>query len=163
MEKNRKIALGIGGNIGDVKTNIDLACDYLITNGVQHLILSKLFETIPVGCPEGTENFLNGAITGEWSGSLVELFELCKDIEEKLGRPRIHDHWVSRTIDLDILIFGEFCSSITTNDGHEIIVPHKELFNRIFVLEPLSEIAGNWILPLKNIKVKKYLEKIIKK
>ena len=162
MTKNIKIALGIGGNIGNVEENIHLACELLQKNGLENLVLSKLIETEPVGCPEGTANFLNGAITGFWCDSLFNLFELCKTIEEKLGRPRVHDRWVSRTIDLDILLFGDDFCSIITKKGDEIIIPHVELCNRLFVLEPLAEIAGDWILPQKNISVRKYLENILK-
>lgn len=163
MKKNIKIAIGIGGNIGNVEDNIQKACNLLKQNGLNNLILSNLIETEPVGCPEGTENFLNGAITGVWHDSLENLFELCKNIEEKLGRPRIHERWVSRTIDLDILLFGDECYDIKTQNGEQITVPHIELFNRLFVLEPLADIAGDWLLPQKNISVKKYLEKVLKK
>ncbi|UDQ96595.1 2-amino-4-hydroxy-6-hydroxymethyldihydropteridine diphosphokinase [Lentisphaerota bacterium WC36G] len=167
IDKNNNIniinvALGVGGNLNDVRSTIKKACDLLVQNGFENLKISNLIETEPVGCPEGIPNFLNGAIVGIWKKSLDELFELCKNIEEKLGRPRIHERWVSRTIDLDILIFGEKSYDIMTAKGDQIVVPHCELFNRLFVLEPLSEIAGNWKIPHSNYTVKEYLAELKK-
>jgi 2-amino-4-hydroxy-6-hydroxymethyldihydropteridine diphosphokinase len=95
--------------------------------------MSALYETAPVGgIPQG--DFLNAAAGLVVSLSAEELMAAAKGIECAMGRepgPR----WGPRLIDLDILLYGD--AEIRTDD---LVVPHPELWNRLFVLGPLSDI-----------------------
>jgi len=76
-----------------------------------------------------------------------------KDIEKEMGRKKnINTHYTARIIDLDILFFNDL---IICSDA--LSIPHKELYNRNFVLEPLVEIASSYKCPLTNKKVSQLL------
>jgi 2-amino-4-hydroxy-6-hydroxymethyldihydropteridine diphosphokinase len=135
-------AIGLGGNLGNVKDIFHKAARDLQKAGLENIIISSIYKTKPVGCDPGTPDFLNAALTGTWRNSLEQLFELCKQLEEKAGRPRIHPRYASRTLDLDILLFGSFVC-----DSAELTIPHKEAYKRLFVLVPLAEIASDWLFP----------------
>ena len=83
----------------------------------------------------GTPAFLNGAVSGVWNGGVRDLLELCQTIEEECGRPRDHGHYVSRTLDLDLILFGR--ERIAEPD---LTVPHPLALRRGFVMTPLREI-----------------------
>ena len=83
----------------------------------------------------GTPAFLNGAVSGLWGGTARELLRLCQTIEAENGRPADHAHYVSRTLDLDIVLFGR--QSIREPD---LTVPHPLAVRRAFVMTPLREI-----------------------
>lgn len=136
------IALSLGGNLGDVSATFRSAANDLALAGVTDIKLSSFFRTAPVGCAPGTPDFINAALTGNWSGSVEELHELCRLLEVKNGRPRDHESYVSRTLDIDIVFFGS--EIINTPD---LTIPHKEASNRLFVLVPLAEVAGDWFFP----------------
>ena len=110
--------------------------------GVTGIRLSSFYRTAPVGCAPDTPYFVNAVLTGEWRDSVEKLHELCKSIEEKAGRPRDHEHYGSRPLDLDIIFFGDEIISTP-----ELTIPHREAANRLFVLVPLAEIAGSRHFP----------------
>lgn len=134
--------IAIGSNLGDRGRN----CYQAIAALSQHpqisvTKMSRLIETAPVGLPDGAPPFLNGAIAIETSlGSHALLKELLS-LEQSLGRIR-GDRWEPRTIDLDLLLFGD---KIVSSD--ELIVPHPMMHQRRFVLEPLAEIAADVVHP----------------
>jgi 2-amino-4-hydroxy-6-hydroxymethyldihydropteridine diphosphokinase len=135
-------ALGLGGNMGNVKDTFSIAAEGLKGAGMENVRISSLYRTEPVGCAPGTPDFLNAVVTGYWNDSVESLFELCKSLEEKAGRPRIHPRYASRTLDLDILLFGDLVC-----ESPDLIIPHREASSRLFVLVPLAEIASEWIFP----------------
>ncbi len=136
------IALSLGGNLGDVSATFKSAAADLAQAGVTDIKLSSFYRTAPVGCVPGTPDFINAALTGNWTGSVEELHELCRSLEVKNGRPRDHEAYASRTLDVDIVFFGS--EKINTAD---LTIPHKEASNRLFVLVPLADIAGDWTFP----------------
>lgn len=83
----------------------------------------------------GTPPFLNGAVSGLWDGTPGELLRLCQKIEAENGRPADHAHYVSRTLDLDIVLFGR--QSIREP---ALTIPHPLAVRRAFVMTPLREI-----------------------
>lgn len=151
-----KIALALGGNIGNVKETFSRAIAKLANGGMGDIRKSSLITTSPVDCIPGTEEFTNAAITGTWNGSLIKLFQLCQKIEEDLGRAKDHLQGVSRTLDIDIILFGSLI-----HKDNQLEIPHKEAKNRYFVLFPLSEIAGDWTFPENGVTVRELL-KILK-
>ena len=107
---------------------------------IKEIKVSSLYETEPVG-PE-QRNFYN--IAGKFKTSLQprELLKVLKNIEEKLGREKTF-RWGPRVIDIDILFYGK--QVIKTKN---LIIPHKEIINRAFVLVPMAEISANYIHPV---------------
>lgn len=152
QRKWHKVYLGIGSNLGDKEANLKEAIRLLNEDEVTKVLrVSSFIETKPVGGVE-QEDFLNGALLIRTLKSPMELLGLIARIEKALKRERII-HWGPRTIDLDILFYDD--KIIQTK---ELTIPHPELTNRLFVLEPMSEIApwlkhpvlGETVLSLKN-------------
>ena len=136
------VALSLGGNIGDVKEAFDSAIEQLKRCGLSDISRSSIYKTKPVGFDNAVPDFLNAVTTGFWKRDSSALHKSCKEIERLAGRPEKHETWASRTLDLDIILFGNeiiLTSSLT--------VPHPEARTRFFVLAPLDEIAGNLRFP----------------
>ncbi len=144
-EKKYKFALALGSNLGIPIVNLDLAITTLGCSGVTDIKCSSLFKTAPVACKPGTPHFTNMALTGIWQNSAQELLQLCQKIEFDSGRPKVHAQDEARIIDLDILIFSD-----QVINEENLIVPHPRMHLRGFVLEPLAEIAPNWLIPTKG-------------
>ncbi|MBI9017464.1 MAG: 2-amino-4-hydroxy-6-hydroxymethyldihydropteridine diphosphokinase [Phycisphaerae bacterium] len=147
------VYIGIGSNIGDRAAYINKALAILeATPGIILLKMSELFETIPVGGPENQSNFLNGAVMIKCQLPPTTLLELLLNIENKLGRKR-QDHWGSRTIDLDILLFNDHIIDLPN-----LKVPHPLMNQRLFVIEPLAQIAPDAIHPESNKTISQILQ-----
>jgi dihydroneopterin aldolase/2-amino-4-hydroxy-6-hydroxymethyldihydropteridine diphosphokinase len=108
---------------------------------IRHLEVSDLIETEPYGYKE-QENFLNGAIVFDTLYSPEELLVCLQQIEEAGHRERTV-HWGPRTIDLDIIFYGD-----RVVDKEKLKIPHREMHLRKFVLEPLAQIAPWEVHPL---------------
>ena len=148
------VALSLGGNTGDVPLYFRRALKKLQDGGLCEISISSLYRTAPVGCAKGTLDFINAAVTGKWNSSLESLHGLCMKIEIEEGRPANHEKYASRTLDLDIVFFGD-----TVYSDSRITVPHSEARNRLFVLIPLAEIAGDNVFPGEKMTVGEILEK----
>ncbi len=142
MIKSVKIAVLMGGNLGNTPEIFDRAVEKLQTGGVENIRRSAVLKNPAVGCVPGTPDFQNGALTGIWRGTALELLRLCQKIERSEGRPAEHSSRESRTLDLDLILFGEERIQLP-----ELTVPHPRAQQREFVLVPLSEIAPAWKFP----------------
>ena len=142
MLKTVKIALLLGGNLGNSAEIFENAVRKLAENGLSAIRRSRLHRTAPVDCVPGTPEFSNAALTGEWSRSAEELLELTQKLEREAGRPARHSSRESRTLDLDLILFGERCSA-----DPRLTLPHPRARQRRFVLEPLAEIAPEMRFP----------------
>jgi 2-amino-4-hydroxy-6-hydroxymethyldihydropteridine diphosphokinase len=129
----------IAGYLQDAAKNISQTCGKIIKE-------SSIYETAAWGKTD-QPNFLNQAILIETTFAANELMKKILLIEEKLGRTR-NEKYGARTIDIDILFFN----SEIINEP-KIIIPHPEIQNRRFALEPMNEIAAEFIHPVlhKNI------------
>jgi 2-amino-4-hydroxy-6-hydroxymethyldihydropteridine diphosphokinase len=103
---------------------------------------SKVYETSPVDCPEGSGAFLNAVLEITTNLSPEELLHRLRAIEQDLGRPAEHGHNAPRPIDLDIL----YCDDIVLN-GPDLTLPHPRMAERRFVLQPLADIRPELVLP----------------
>lgn len=143
IERSRHDAfLGLGSNLGDRQMNLEAAIQMLDT--VPDIWVKKrspLYETAPYGYTEQPP-FVNGCIEIETLYTPEELLEVLHKIEHQLGRIR-EIHWGPRTIDLDILLYDQLV--MDTEDLH---IPHIDMANREFVLQPLSDIAGAYRHPV---------------
>ena len=127
--------IALGGNIGDVPKTFRRACEALSNAGFRIRRFSSLLRTAPVGCESGAPEFTNAALSGFWNATASDLLRVCQKIEADNGRPNDHAYHVSRTLDLDIILFGQ-----ETIDLPNLIVPHPEAARRDFVMVPVREI-----------------------
>lgn len=149
-----KSYIGIGSNLGDRRKKIQLALKVLKEK--KDIIVEKVspfYETLPVGGPPQGK-FLNGVIEISTTLTPRELLEVLQEIEKALGRVR-KERWGPRTIDLDILFYGD----LIVNE-ERLIIPHPLMHKREFVLKPLLRIAPNLIHPVLKKSVKELLDQL---
>lgn len=128
--------LAVGANLGDRAANIAAAVEALRrTPGVAVTKQSTLVENPAVGGPADSPAFLNGVVEIETTLAPHALLDALLDIERALGRHR-REKWEPRTIDLDVVLFGE-----QLIDAPRLKVPHPLMHRRRFVLGPLAELA----------------------
>lgn len=146
----RKVYLSLGSNLGDREANLRQAIRRLQDLG-RILAVSNFYETEPVEVKEEQPWFLNAAVCLETSLEPPEVLGATLALEQAMGRKR--DKLKSaRTIDIDILLFGELV--INTS---QLVVPHPGLERRRFVLEPLAEIAPDAVHPITKSSVREML------
>ena len=136
------VALMFGGDIGDSPAIFAAAAEELERAGMTEMRRSRIFRSAPVDCVPGTPDFSDQALTGVWHGAARELLAVCQKLERAAGRPERHSSREARTLDIDIILFGDAVS-----DAPELIIPHPRARERRFVLEPLAEIAPDWSFP----------------
>lgn len=134
--------ISIGSNVGDKQVNCRKAIDHLVELG-RIISVSSLYYTEPVGYKE-QEDFINAVAAVETSCSPLELLSRCHSIEDRLGRRRTV-RWGPRTIDLDILLYGDLVMNQV-----DLVIPHPLMTRRKFVLAPLSEINPAVVHPILN-------------
>ena len=148
------VYLGIGSNLGDKEENLKKAIALLEQDKYCRVIkVSDFIVTEPVGEVE-QDDFLNGALEIKTLYDPEELLELIGKIESELKRVRVV-HWGPRTIDLDILLYDN-----KIYHSKDLIIPHKEMHKRAFVLEPMAEIAPFKKHPVKKKTIQELLEEI---
>ena len=129
--------VGLGSNLGDREQAIRSAAD-----AIGATRLSTIRETEPWGYAD-QPNFLNAVADVETELGPRELLEALLDVEQRLGRERgTAPRYGPRTIDLDLLLYGD-----ETVDEPGLTVPHPHLHERRFVLEPLSELEPDLVVP----------------
>ena len=145
------IILALGTNIGPREQYLKDALAKIVDNNLKIILESSVYET-PAWGGVADQNFLNMCIEVETELEAYELLDTIQKIELELGRVR-KEHWGNRTIDIDIITFND----LIYND-ERLIVPHKYIHDRNFVLAPLVEMYGSIEVAGKNIK--ESLEKI---
>ena len=145
------IILALGTNIEPREQYLKNALARIEENNLKIILESSVYET-PAWGGVADQNFLNMCIEVETSLGAYELLDTIQKIELELGRVR-KEHWGNRTIDIDIITFND----LIFND-ERLIVPHKYIHDRNFVLAPLVEMYGTIEIAGKNIK--ESLEKI---
>jgi 2-amino-4-hydroxy-6-hydroxymethyldihydropteridine diphosphokinase len=134
--------VGLGANLGDRERMLRAAVDALAAEeGIEVVSVSTLRETEPVGVGE-QPRFLNGAVELETTLTARELLDRLLAVEQRFGRIRIPGEHGPRTLDLDLLLYGD-----EVIDEPGLAVPHPRLHERRFVLEPLAELAPGLLVP----------------
>jgi len=134
--------IGLGSNLNGPKEQIEKALRVLSeTKDIILLSVSSFYQSKPLLDMPGP-NYLNVVCKIETDLSAIDLLNFCQEIEENQHRVR-KVKWGSRTIDLDILLYGD--QILATK---RLTIPHPEMINRAFVLLPLSEIEPGLKLPL---------------
>lgn len=129
--------IAMGSNLNDREGLLRQAVEYLRQQpGVQVLRVSGIYETDPVGYTDQPA-FLNMAMAVETTLSPIELLHVLFKAEQLLGRVR-DIRWGPRTIDLDLLLYGD-----VTMDDEELTLPHPRMMERAFVLVPLADVIDS--------------------
>jgi 2-amino-4-hydroxy-6-hydroxymethyldihydropteridine diphosphokinase len=134
-----KTYIGIGSNLADPKQQVIDVIPYLgkirDTRLLQH---SSLYQTEAISDIE-QEDYINAVACLQTTLKPTELLLELQAIEQAFYRQRSYElKWAPRTMDLDILLYGE----LRMNDTH-LTIPHAQMQNRLFVLQPLREISGD--------------------
>lgn len=144
----------MGSNLGNKISNLQRAVIFIRETGDIRSI-SSVYQTSPVDMDAGSENFFNLAVSVESTLDPVEMLRRIKVFEGQMGRPVSSSGYVSRIIDIDILMMNGDVVSLP-----DLIIPHPEMTKRAFVLVPLNEIAPGLIHPILKKKVADILEEI---
>ena len=145
MVKSVTAYIGLGGNVGDVFANMKTAIKSLNEHHqISVKLISNVYKTPPWGI-EDQDWFLNACASVETSLTAQELLTECLEAEKALKRIR-NLRWGPRTIDLDVLVFGE--EHIAEEN---LQVPHPRMHERAFVLMPMADIAPDMLLHGKTI------------
>lgn len=149
-----QVYLGLGSNIGKRVAHLNEAIARL--NAHDNITVtreSSIIETEPYG-NINQDKFLNMCIEIETNLTPVSLLETVLDIEQQMGRIRIVD-WGPRNIDIDILLYEDLEIAL-----EDLEIPHAEMHKRLFVLEPLAEIAPNREHPTMGVTIKTLLQQL---
>jgi 2-amino-4-hydroxy-6-hydroxymethyldihydropteridine diphosphokinase len=134
--------IGIGSNLGDREATIAQALELLDEPPAIRLArVATVRETAPVGIVDQPA-FLNTVALVETTLGARELLDKLLALERRLGRVRTGERWGPRTLDLDLLLYGD-----AKLDEPGLTVPHPRLHERRFVLEPLYELAPDLLVP----------------
>ena len=134
--------IGLGSNLGDREATLRRALELLAEEpGIEVTAVSTFRDTDPVGLLD-QPRFLNAAARIESELGPRELLECLLAVERALGRTRTGPRFGPRTIDLDLLLYGD---STLAEPG--LTVPHPRLHERAFVLEPLAELDPRLVIP----------------
>ena len=145
----RSIYLGIGSNLGNKKKNIVKAKFELSENNIKILQSSNYYESISWPNPKNPK-FLNIVIEIKTYFKPLELLNICKKIEKKLGRKKSVRN-SPRTCDIDILDYNN------KSFNNDITLPHPRMHKRNFVLLPLFEVNKDWVHPVSKNHIKRLI------
>lgn len=132
--------IALGSNLGNKQKNIDKALS-LIKKKCEILSQSSWYKTEPIGFKD-QDWFINGVIKVRTNFTPLELFNFTQLVEKKMKRIKTIKNG-PRIIDLDILFYDHIILKL-----QNLIIPHPRLHERLFVLQPLSEISPNFVHPV---------------
>ena len=135
-----RVAVALGSNVGDREAYLAFAVGRL-SSLLSNLRQSRWHDTAPVGVPSDQSRYLNGVVVGETALTARALLNELLAIEQAAGRTRPAPR-APRTLDLDLILFG---NERIREAG--LVVPHPRFRERLFVLEPLAEVAPGWVDP----------------
>ncbi len=155
VDKMVRAYLGLGSNLGDRLAILKAARQRLAAwPGIDLVGASPLYETDPLGGPEGQKRYLNAVLEVRSVVSAEELLAVGLELENQFGRKRELHHG-PRTLDVDLLLYSD-----RVCHRNDLILPHPRLHQRAFVLNPLCELAPNLIHPLLGKTVRQLLDNL---
>ena len=142
--RSEAVVIAYGGNLGDVQSTIEAALSLISSNPkIQLGQCSSLYEShalTPEGVDESKPKYLNGVALLQTSLKPRQLLRFLNEIENHFGRVR-QERWASRTLDLDIIKFGE-----QVVEKKDLVIPHPRAKDRGFVLVPWAEVDPEAVL-----------------
>lgn len=148
-----KAYLLLGTNLGDRAQNLNTAIAFIEKEVGEVFKKSSVYETAAWGKTD-QPGFLNLAIGVKTDVAPLVLLNILLGIEKKMGRVRM-ERWGERLIDIDIIFYAD---KIVNDD--QLTLPHPEMHKRRFVLEPLNEIAADFVHPILKEKVSSILSNL---
>ncbi|OPD23641.1 2-amino-4-hydroxy-6-hydroxymethyldihydropteridine pyrophosphokinase [Clostridium botulinum] len=145
--------VAFGSNIGEKKSYIKRALEKIEERGIEIIKVSSIYETEPYGVLD-QDSFLNGVVKIETNLTPENLIGELLNIEKQLDRVR-ERRWGPRTIDLDIIFYDD----LIINEK-DLVIPHKDMENREFVLKPLCDIDENFIHPVLKKSVRELYDEL---
>jgi 2-amino-4-hydroxy-6-hydroxymethyldihydropteridine diphosphokinase len=143
MHPIRRCVLAIGSNLGERLNNLQGAVNTLAdTPEVWVTAVSPVYETAPVGAPEGSRDFLNAIVLADTTLSARTLLERALAVEDAYGRERTDDAGAPRTLDVDLIVVGD-----RRADDEDLVLPHPRAHERAFVLAPWNDVEPDAELP----------------
>jgi 2-amino-4-hydroxy-6-hydroxymethyldihydropteridine diphosphokinase len=133
--------IALGSNLGDRLDNVRAGVAGLEAAGIEVFAVSPLYETAPVGGPENQGPYLNAALVADTTLDAADVLALLHRLEAARERQRVV-HWGPRTLDLDLLVYGDLVSDAVTLE-----VPHPRMHERRFVMVPVCDIAPDLVHP----------------
>ena len=142
MTPTARCLIALGSNLGDRLANLQAGLREIAdADGVDVVAVSPIYETAPVGGPDGQGPYLNAALAADVAIDAESLLGMLHRIEE--GRERSRDvYWGPRTLDLDLLVHGNLVVDTPT-----LQVPHPRMHERRFVMVPVCDIAPDLVHP----------------
>ena len=145
--------LGFGGNLGKPLNNFRYARQQLAKQlDIEVISSSPLYQTPPIGGPEGQPDYLNAVVEILTGLSAPDLLQLCQQIEMDAGRSR-NLHWGPRTLDIDLLLVEDLIMETPL-----LTLPHPRLHQRHFVLLPLNDLVPALYHPTFKITINQLLK-----
>jgi 2-amino-4-hydroxy-6-hydroxymethyldihydropteridine diphosphokinase len=139
----RRCVLSIGSNLGDRLAKLQAAVDSLAdTPDVVVTAVSSVYETQPVGAPEGSGPFLNAVVLLDTTLPARVILDRAQAIESAYGRERTGVVNAPRTLDVDLVVVGD-----RRSDDDSLVLPHPRAHERAFVLLPWAEVEPTADLP----------------
>jgi 2-amino-4-hydroxy-6-hydroxymethyldihydropteridine diphosphokinase len=151
--KTARVAVALGSNLGE-REQLLTAAVAALGGTLDGLRVSRWYETTPVGVG-AQPDFLNGAAIGATTLEPGALLEHLLAIERDLGRVRPYPG-AARTLDLDLILYGDRI----IDEPPTLVVPHPRFRERLFVLEPLAELAADWVDPVTGKTVGELLREV---
>lgn len=145
--------VAFGSNIGEKKSYIKRALEKIEERKMKIIKVSPIYETEPYGVLD-QDSFLNGVVKIETNLTPEDLIGELLHIEKQLDRVR-ERRWGPRTIDLDIIFYDD----LIINEK-DLVIPHKDMENREFVLKPLCNIDENFIHPVLKKSIKQLYDEL---
>lgn len=151
-----EVYLGLGTNLGDKENNLNLAMDEIRKRVGEITSLSAFYATEPWGF-DSQNSFLNAVCKAHTTLSPLEVLSTTQAIEKDLGRIRksVGGQYSDRPIDIDILLYDNLII-----DTPQLSIPHPLMHKRLFVMEPLTEIAPELVHPVLQQTMKEILKEM---
>ena len=143
-----RVYLCLGGNVGDTRQYLEKAIDLIDSRIGRVTAKSGIYQSEPWGF-KAEQMFLNQVVIAETELAPQIVLENCFQIEAELGRTRSGNGYEPRTIDIDIIFFGN-----QTINQPNLTVPHPLMHRRNFVLQPLCNVAPDFVHPVLGLTVK---------
>jgi 2-amino-4-hydroxy-6-hydroxymethyldihydropteridine diphosphokinase len=152
-----QVGIALGSNLGDSHAELDAGVAFLrLLASNRNVSESPRIKTTPVDCPPGSPPFLNMVVEIDLDPESLpprKLLQRLQEFEQQRGRPAVHEVNSPRPLDLDIIYYGP----LELNEPG-LVIPHPRAVERRFVLEPLSHLRPDLLLPGQSKTVKGLLE-----